>query len=107
MNGSVSHGNGTVPSMEWLPSDPPRIAPALMTAAEAAVYLRLTEDGRDVADAITSLEYLVREGRIRPARVGKHNRYARGELDRFIQQQTERYGQDLDRNGSTSPGSVP
>jgi hypothetical protein len=92
---------------EWLPTDPPRAAPALMTAAEAAIYLRLTEDGRDTADAITSLEYLVREGRIRPARVGKHNRYARAELDRFIVQQTERYGQDPARNGSTSPEALP
>jgi hypothetical protein len=96
---------GSVP--EWLPTDPPRVAPALMTAAEAAIYLRLTEDGRDIADAITSLEYLVREGRIRPARVGKHNRYARAELDRFIVQQTERYGQDPARNGSTSPETLP
>lgn len=92
---------------EWLPTDPPRIAPALMTAEEAAVYLRLAEGDRDIADAITSLEYLVREGRIRPARVGKHNRYARAELDRFIVQQTERYGQDPARNGSTSPETLP
>lgn len=103
MNLNPAGGNVPVPSVvEWLPSNPPRVAPALMTAAEAAEYLRLTEDGRDIADAIISLEYLVREGRIRPARVGKHNRYARTELDRFIHQQTERYGQDLNRNGSTS-----
>lgn len=94
-------------SAEWLPTDPPRIAPALMTAAEAAIYLRLAEGDRDIADAITSLDYLVREGRIRPARVGKHNRYARAELDRFIRDQTERYGQDPSRNGSTSPDSLP
>lgn len=95
-------GPHSLGSPEWLPTDPPRFAPALMTAAEAATYLRLTEDGRDMGDAVTSLEYLVREGRIRPARVGKHNRYARAELDRFIVQQTERYGRDLGRNGSTS-----
>ena len=81
------------PMPEWLPTDPPRMAPALMTAAEAARYLRLSEGDRDIADAITSLEYLVRQGRIRPCRVGKHNRYARAELDRFIRDQTERYGQ--------------
>lgn len=77
---------------EYLPSDPPRIAPALMTAAEAATYLRLTEDGRDLADALVSLDYLVRERRIRPCRVGRSNRFARAELDRFIADQTERAG---------------
>ena len=77
---------------EWLPTDPPTIAPAVMTAAEAAVFLRLTEGGRDIADAVKSLEYLVQTGRVRPCRVGKHNRFAREELCRFIREQTERYG---------------
>ena len=76
---------------EWLPTQPPRIAPALMTAVEAAAYLRLDEDDRDPADAIRSLNYLVQRGRLRPCRVGKHNRFARAELDRFIAEQTDRY----------------
>lgn len=84
---------------EWLPTDPPRIAPALMTAAEAATYLRLNQDGRDIADAIKSLEHLVNEGRLRPCRVGRWNRYARAELDRFISDQTERYAP---RGGTTN-----
>lgn len=79
------------PTGEWLPTDPPRVAPALMTAAEAATYLRLDE-GRDIGDALRSLEYLVQTGRIRPCRVGKHNRYARTELHRFMHEQTEHYG---------------
>lgn len=62
------------------------------------MYLRLDEGhngtDRDMADALKSLEYLVRDGRIRPCRVGRKNRYARAELDRFIMEQTERYGQD-------------
>lgn len=94
-------------TVEWLPTDPPRIAPRLMTAAEAAVYLRLAEGERDIADAIKSLDYLVREGRIRPARVGKHNRFARTELDRFIHNQTESYGRPTDVAGSTSSPSLP
>lgn len=81
---------------EWLPTDPPKIAPALMTAAEAAAYLRLAEDGRDIGDAVKSLEYLVQSGLVRPCRVGKHNRFAREELNRFVREQTERYG---NRNG--------
>jgi hypothetical protein len=78
-------------NFEWLPTDPPRPAPALMTACEAAEYLRLTEEGRDIGDAMASLEYLVASGRIRPCRVGRHNRYLRQELDRFMHEQTEQY----------------
>jgi hypothetical protein len=59
-----------------------------MTAQEAVLYLRLTEGGRDIGDAMKSLEYLVAHGRIRPCRVGRFNRYPRVELDRFIQAQT-------------------
>ena len=80
------------PAIEWLPTDPPRPAPALMTAEEATAYLRLVEQGRDIADALKSLEYLVSTGRVRPCRVGRHNRFARHELDRFIHDQTQRYG---------------
>ncbi|MGP1308569.1 MAG: helix-turn-helix domain-containing protein [Phycisphaerales bacterium] len=86
----ITHIPGPAP--EWLPTDPPTIAPAVMTAAEAAVFLRLTEGGRDIADAVKSLEYLVLTGRIRPCRVGKHNRFSREELCRFVREQTERYG---------------
>lgn len=74
-----------------------------MTAAEAATYLRLDEGGRDIADAIKSLEYLVAEGRIRPCRVGRSNRYARTELDRFIEDQTAKYEpRSASRNGTHS-----
>lgn len=85
--------------LEFLPTDPPRVAPALMTAAEAAIYLRLTEDGRDVGDAIQSLDYLIRRHGLRPCRVGKHNRFARNELDRFIAEQTNRHN-------PTDPGGL-
>lgn len=93
------------PLFEWFPTDPPRPVPALMTAAEAATYLRLTEGDRDIEDALTSLEYLVRQGHIRPCRVGKHRRYARDELARFIAQQTERYGSDSAQLDSTRNSS--
>lgn len=89
------------PSFEWLPTDPPRPAPALMTAQEAAIYLRLTEGGRDIGDALTSLEYLVSTGRIRACRVGRFNRFARVELERFIHEQTERYA-EKNRDPETS-----
>lgn len=76
---------------EWMPTDPPRPAPALMTAQEAAVYLRLTEGDRDIADALKSLEYLVTTSRVRPCRVGRFNRFTRAELDRFMNDQTQQY----------------
>lgn len=94
-----------IPVFEWLPTDPPRPVPALMTAAEAATYLRLTEDNRDIEDALTSLEYLVRQGHICPCRVGKHRRYAREELARFITEQTERYRAESVQPDSTRNGS--
>lgn len=96
-----NNGSMNVHGMEWLPSDPPRIAPSLMTAQEAVVYLRLDEGGRDMADALKSLEYLVLSGRLRPCRVGRHNRFARAELQRFVLEQTERYGRD--KAGSKRP----
>lgn len=88
-----------IPAFDWLPGDPPRPAPSLMTAQEAALYLRLTEEGRDIGDALASLEYLVNSGRLRPCRVGRYNRFAREELARFIHEQTEQYA---DRYNSAS-----
>ena len=92
------------PGFDWLPGDPPRPAPSLMTAHEAALYLRLTEDGRDIADALASLEYLVSEGRIRPCRVGRFNRFMRVELERFMHEQTERYEQRYNSASNRSAG---
>ena len=75
-----------------------------MTAEEAAAYLRLVEHGRDIADALKSLEYLVGIGRIRPCRVGRYNRFTRHELDRFIHDQTQRYGAGKpDSTSATDP----
>ncbi|MEQ9094928.1 MAG: helix-turn-helix domain-containing protein [Phycisphaerales bacterium] len=92
-------------STEWLPTEPPRVAPTLMTAQEAVVYLRLDEGDRDMADALKSLEYLVKAGRIRPCRVGRSNRFARAELHRFVIEQTERYrrpsASDVDQEGGS------
>lgn len=86
--------------VEWLPTDPPRPAPALMTAQEAAMYLRLTENDRDIGDAIASLEYLVSSGRINPCRVGRFNRFTRTELDRFMDEQTRRHAERNRESGT-------
>lgn len=68
-------------------------APRLLTAEEAARYLRLTDDGRDVQAAVKALNRLVDRNLIRPCLVGRHRRYSRRELDRFIDSGTERYGE--------------
>ena len=64
----------------------------LLTAREAVRYLRLdiltkpdgTEQPREMADAMKSLDHLVRTRRIPSVRVGKNRRYLRSALDRFL-----------------------
>ncbi len=67
------------------------IFPGLLIDTEAAVYLRLNE-GREMSAALKALNRIVDKKQIRPCIVGKHRRYAREELDRFIAERTERYG---------------
>lgn len=78
-------------AIEFLPgtNEP---APAAMTAEEACQYLRLDE-GRDIAAAIKALNRLVEKDKIRPCIVGKLRRYWRHELDRYLAEETERYGE--------------
>ena len=84
--------------VEYLPGVAQPV-PDLMTASEASRYLRLdiltkpdgTDEPREMADAIKSLDHLVRRGLIRPCRAGKNRRFARAELNRFIEEQTECY----------------
>lgn len=71
--------------------DSPASIPALLTDAEACAFLRLT-DGRDIADARRSLDYLVRRHGLRPCRIGRDNRFSRAELEDFIRRRTEAYG---------------
>jgi len=71
----------------------------VLTDVEAAHYLRLDADGRDTEAALRSLRFLVDSRRIRPARIGKCNRYSIRELTRFIQTQTEKYGEDSEPFG--------
>lgn len=59
----------------------------VLTAIEAATYLRLTE-GRGEQNAIRALNHLVDDrGLITPLRYTKARMYARIELDRFIRDQ--------------------
>jgi hypothetical protein len=67
------------------------IEPALFDEPEAAAYLRLAHDGEDAEAARRALNRLVDQGKIRPCLVGGRRRYSRRELDRFIDQETEKY----------------
>lgn len=84
--------------------------PSVMTAEEAAAYLRLTENGRDIGDALKSLDYLIGKGLISPCRVGKFRRFTQEELNRFVRAQTERHrarfqnGRSVAPSASTPPG---
>ncbi len=65
------------------------IEPVLFTAEEAAVYLRLDE-GRNIERAVKALYRYVDRGELHPAVVGRHRRFSRRELDRFIEAKTEK-----------------
>ncbi len=67
-------------------------APRLLTAEEAAAYLRL-DDGRDIEAAVKALNRLVDRRLIRPCLIGRHRRYSRLELDRIIDKVTDAYAE--------------
>lgn len=67
------------------------VEPALLTASEAGVYLRLDE-GKDADGAVRAIDRLVDQGRLKPCLIGRHRRYSKVELDRFIAAETEKYG---------------
>jgi hypothetical protein len=76
-----------VPGISFMPgTNMP--APELMTAEEAAQYLRL-DAGRDLRQGVAALLLLVKEQKVRPTKgIGKANRFSRAELDRFIRAST-------------------
>ena len=67
--------------------------PGLLTDVEAAIHLRLVEDGADAEAARRRINRLVDQQKIRPCMVGGKRRYSRRELDRFIDDETDRYGE--------------
>ena len=69
------------------------IEPALLTDAEAAQYLRLTENGEDAVSARSKMNRLVDQKKLRPCLTGGKRRYAKAELDRYIASETEHYGE--------------
>ncbi len=64
------------------------IEPLLLTPTEACQVLRLDAD-RDEQASLRALRRLVETKQLRPCRVGKGNRFALYELQRFIRHRTE------------------
>ncbi len=64
----------------------------LLTHVEAAVYLRLVDNGDDAESARRRINRLVDKGLLRPCLVANRRRYSQRELDRFINDETEKYG---------------
>lgn len=80
--------------VEYFPNtSPPEPVPAVLTEAEAIRYLRLDEEARTPEAARRALRRLVGLHRLRPARIGARNRFARQELLRFVLHATELAGQ--------------
>lgn len=95
--GSQPQGNGTIEQrVEYFPGTLEPL-PALLTPSEAARVLRLdvvtkpargkqtaTEDRRDLADALKSLDHLARRGLLKPRRFGKSRTYSRDDVLQLI-----------------------
>ena len=81
--------------IEYFPnSNPPEPVPAVLTEFEAIRYLRLDEGRKgDTRAALRALRRLVETKRLRPARIGIRNRYAREELRRFVLYTTDLAGE--------------
>ena len=71
----------------YLPGDPPRPCPEVLTEEEAVRYLRL--DLIDVKDPTDTLRYYRNKGLLRGTQIGKAVRYRRVELDRLLDRLTE------------------
>ena len=63
------------------------LQPVLLTAEEAATYLRLDED-REVAKAVRALYRYVDRHELSATVIGVHRRFSIRELDRFIDAKT-------------------
>lgn len=77
--------NGKI-SIEFSP-----LEPSALTAGEAIRYLRL-DVGKTPEAARASLDRIVEKGLLRPCMYRKERMFTRAELDRFLADQTARYG---------------
>lgn len=66
-----------VSGVTWLPTNPPRPCPPLLTLEETAMLLRCKEG---------SIRYYVQEGKLRGRRVGRFLHFELDELLKFIKE---------------------
>lgn len=66
--------------------------PIVLTAEQAA-HVLLLDQGRTIELAVRALYRLVAAKKIRPVIVGKWRRFTPQELTRYLDEQTERYGE--------------
>lgn len=71
----------------WLPTDPPRPCPEILSTEEAMVYLRLPNTKRGVR----TMRYYQASGKLKGFRVGKEIKYRLSELQRFAKEQEEEF----------------
>ena len=79
------------PGTVYFPGGSP--VPVLLTESEAIILLRLDINGPKHPEK--TLQHYRQEGILRPTRVGKHLRYTKSELLRFLEEQTERTNGDI------------
>lgn len=75
------------------------ISTPVLTAIEAAAWLRLTDDYEQPEDAIAALYRLVRKGKLRPLRAGKTYKFTLEELQRYIASDVGASNRETDSNG--------
>lgn len=79
------HTQGTVyPPVVYLPTDPPRPAPFVLNAEEAATFLRLEGTA---AKNLETLSYYRQNGKLRGRLVGRTIVYLLADLIEFVQHQ--------------------
>lgn len=79
----------TPPVTAWLPTNPPRPCPPLLTEDEAVVYLRL--DTLGVQRPRRTLKRYRDEGKLVAVPIGNHLFYRQADLDAFIESQRRDY----------------
>jgi hypothetical protein len=76
------------PATIWLPTDPPRPASPVLTAAETCLLLRLpVEEGETESSALERLQRYREKGTLRGVQLGKNVRFKLVDVLSFIDQQ--------------------
>jgi hypothetical protein len=81
-----------------------RPLPEVVTEEEAIVFLRLDIDGPK--DARRTLKHYRDKGSLHGTRIGKHLRYSKTELLRFIDEMTERTAKKNFKKAASQPLSI-